>query len=554
MNARAETQARQPGYVLMARAFAAEGVDHHFLLMGHGQMFWAGAMDSLAGMRSIDARHEHCAVAEAIGYHFATGKVGVASVTCGPGFTQIMTALASAVQARVPLVILAADRPAKQLWYNQTVDQAGLTRATGAHFIGAQSASLLCDHIREAFYTAQFERRPVVLNVPYDLMKEELPVSDYVSSETLLPRLAPVFPHPDDVAEVAALLGNAERPVILAGRGAVRSGAGPAIAALADRYGALLATTLPARGLFDDHPFSLGVTGGFSGAMARECFAWADVVVAIGASMTHYTVDGGALFGQARVAQIDTEPLGLRHGRKAADLFMRADALLAAQALQAAAVTAMRARWRSDELRQRIAKTPPDSMVFAVEPGLTDPRDVVAEIDRVVPKDWDIVAGTGHSSYFYSHMRGRDPARHHILREFGAIGSSLAIAIGVAAARGNGKVVLLDGDGGLLMHIQELEAIARQGITLLVCALNDGGYGAEIHKLRNIGKDPKLAIFGRPDFASIANGFGLSGKTITAADQVAAAFSDYDPRGPATVWDIHISDKVTSPRGRKPPV
>ena len=91
-----------PTYQALAHAFAAEGVDHHFTLMGDGNMHWVTAMKDLPGMNTYHSRHEHCATAMAMGYYSATGKVGVASVTCGPGFTQIMTALTSAARSNVP--------------------------------------------------------------------------------------------------------------------------------------------------------------------------------------------------------------------------------------------------------------------------------------------------------------------------------------------------------------------------------------------------------------------------------------------------------------------
>ncbi len=121
-------------------------------------------------------------------------------------------------------------------------------------------------------------------------------------------------------------LANAERPIIIGGRGAVWSGAQAAIEELAEACGALLANTLPGRGMFDHSPFSVGVAGGFASEVARELFADADVVIAVGSSLTYYTVDGGALFPKAFVAQIDERPLGLRDGMQAADLFVKADA------------------------------------------------------------------------------------------------------------------------------------------------------------------------------------------------------------------------------------
>ena len=160
--------------------------------------------------------------------------------------------------------------------------------------------------------------------------------------------------------------------------------------------------------------------------------------------------------------------------------------------------------------RKRIAETPIDSAEFSVAPGTFDPRHVIAALDSAIPKDWDMVSGSGHQAYFQTHMRGRKPENFHVLREFGAIGNSISIAMGVAAAKDHGKVALIEGDGSLLMHIQELETIRRHGLKLLICVLNDGAYGAEIHKLRQDGLDDSGAIFGRTDFTSICQGLWIA--------------------------------------------
>jgi acetolactate synthase-1/2/3 large subunit len=115
-----------------------------------------------------------------------------------------------------------------------------------------------------------------------------------------------------------------------------------------------------------------------------------------------------------------------------------------------------------------------------IAPGVLDPREAIRAIDAVVPKDWDIVVGRGHQAYFNPQMRGRPAERYTTVREFGAVGNGLSYALGVAAARWQGregKIVLFEGDGGLLFHIQELETLKRQGFRILICAMNDGGYG-----------------------------------------------------------------------------
>jgi len=542
-----------PIYEMLAQAFAREGVDTLFSLMGDGNMHWATAMSKIDGMRVFHVRHEHCACGMAMGYHSATGKVGVATVTCGPGVTQITTALTTASRAGVPLVVFAGEGPINARWYNQALDQAPLVTATGAQYVRAHSAARMYDSVREAFYVARHERRPAVLGVPYDLQKQPVPgPSEYVSSSSLIPETGRTPPNSEMLRRLVERLDAAQRPIIIAGRGALRSGAQAAIEALARASGALLATTLPARGMFDHDPFSIGVAGGFSSEIARELFAESDLVIAIGASLTHHTVDGGALFSRAFVAQIDERPRGLKDGLPAADLFVRADAKAGAEALaRELARYGTKTGFRSPELAQRIALAAPDTGLFAIEPGTFDPRHVVAELDRVIPKDWEMVSGSGHQAYFQTHMRGRRPEQFHVMREFGAIGNSISIAIGVAAAKNNGRVALIEGDGGLIMHIQELETLKRHGIRMLICVLNDGAYGAEVHKLRQDGLDDSGAILGRADFGAIARGFGLRGTTVGDLSQFKSLMREFDAQGTAEIWNVPISDQVTSPTIRR---
>ena len=547
-----------PIYEALADAFVAEGVDTHFTLMGDGNMHWVAAMQKRDGMATFSARHEHCAAAMAMGYQLATGKVGVASVTCGPGFTQIMTALTTASRGHIPLVVFAGEAPIHARWYNQALDQPPFAAACGAHYISAHSPQRMFQYVREAFYVARHERKPVVLGVPYDLQKQPLPnIGAYQPSTAVMPQLEPVPPHPHQIDALVEKLMGAKCPVVLAGRGVVQSGAAAQVEEIAERSGALLATTLLARGMFDHNPFSLGIAGGFARDIAREVGSQADLVLAFGSSLNPYTLDNGAMFPKAEVVQIDIAPLGLAHGFKAGDLHLAADAKLTAaailQKLRAQDRTEDRpaAAIRSSALARRIKDEPADAAEFAVDAGTLDPRRVIAELDRVIPKDFDSVSGSGHQSYFHSVMRGRKPENYHAIRAFGAIGSGISYAIGVAAARGNGRVALFEGDGSFLMHVQELEMVARHRLKLLFCIFNDGAYGAEIHKLRADGVDESGSVFGRTDLAAIANGFGLRGTNVTDVNQFGPLFDAYLAQDQAEVWNIHVSDKVVSPNTRR---
>jgi thiamine pyrophosphate-dependent acetolactate synthase large subunit-like protein len=196
---------------------------------------------------------------------------------------------------------------------------------------------------------------------------------------------------------------------------------------------------------------------------------------------------------------------------------------------------------------EAIAADVPDSKHFDIDPGTVDPRKALLELDALVPKDWTVVVGAGH--YFgivATHLRGRSPDRLHIVVDFGAIGNGLPAAIGVAAARGDGKVLLIEGDGSQLMHIGELETIRRQGIRMLIAIINDGSYGAELHKFRAGGLDPRTVIHGRGDLSGVAAGFGLRGATVSAPGQMRGLYQEHLSANGTTLWDVHVDDTVVS--------
>jgi acetolactate synthase I/II/III large subunit len=535
-------------YDVLAAAFAAEGVDTHFTLLGDGNMHWATVLAERHGVRTIHARHEHCACEMASAYAHVTGRVGVASVTHGPGVTQIMTALTTAARGDIPLIVFASEAPTTAAWTIQQIDQAPLVRACGVEYIQIQSVSHALDRVREAFCVAQYERRPVVLGVSDDLQRVRINnIPHYLPSSTFIPLNPPCSPDDESVRAIAELIASAERPIILAGRGVMLAGAKAEVLELADRCGALLATTLPARGLFDGNAFSIGIGGGWSSDVATELFVKADLVIAIGASLTGFTTHSGRLYPQARVIQIDTSPRAVRHNRTVAHFHLRGDARLGVDAINKnlERSTPTKIGYRTPETARRLslAVSIPDKL----PDGTIDPRCAVQEINRVVPKDWFLVGGSGHCAYFTAtNTQGRPPELYASIRHFGAIGSGLSHAIGIAVARNDRKVLLIDGDGSLIMHVQELETIARHNIQMLIVALNDGAYGSEVHRLRMDGVSDQQVRFGRPDFASIAQGFSLRGARISDLNEIEVRFQEHLRGAQTEIWDIPISGDVLS--------
>lgn len=538
-----------PVYKALAQLFAREGVDTVFVLLGDANMHWAIALAEEHGVRLIHARHENSACAMADGFARASGRVGIVSTTCGPGYTNLMTALTAAVRHRTPMIVLAGDTPMSGTFHGQWLDQRPFAEAAGARFIALRDPDRLAQDVRDAFYYARHESRPVVLSAPIDLQGRLLAKAPApLPSDAILPRSQRLYPDPDVIAQAVTMITSARRPILIGGEGLLRSHAEVEVRRLGDEIGALLATTLRAKGVFDGHPFHIGIAGGYATDLARKLFAEADLVIGVGAGLGHWTTEAGQLYPKARVIAIDTAPRGLWEGVRVADLHIQADARAALSALLAAIPVAdgeARTGFRTEAIGDAIAADVPDPRRFPAEPGVLDPRAVFVELDAAVPKDFDVVVGNAHFTFMaMSHLSGRAPERYFTINDFGAIGHALPAAAGVAAARGDGKVMLIEGDGSLMMTIQDLETIARQDLKLLICVINDGGHGAEIHRLRPKGLNAGHTIFGRPHFAAMARAVGLRGETINTLGHFERLFEEHRASGRTTLWDIHVSNKI----------
>ena len=385
----------------LAFAFAEHRVRTVFTLLGDGNMHFCVALAEQHGARLVHVRHEHNAVTAAMGYASATGEVGVASVTCGPGLAQLGTALVSAARNRVPLVVFAGETPLGALWHNQTFAPEPFAAACETHIISIRDQKHALSRVRDAFHIARRDRAPVILSVPIDVQAQAF--SDELRVDPAPDLSSRSGSRLDSAAArtIAEQLLAARNPVLLAGKGAVSSGADVGIAALANRVGALLATTLKAKGMFDDHPYSLGVCGGFASDTAREALAQCDLLLAFGASLNNYTLGGGDLMPKARIVQIDTAPDSVVAGRIVADESHASDAEKAVEAIMEALGNGhSEAVARTPELASDLRNRPADATDFDIEPGRADPRAVFSELETVLPAGVDIVSGAGHDAVY----------------------------------------------------------------------------------------------------------------------------------------------------------
>ncbi|MGQ3200914.1 thiamine pyrophosphate-binding protein [Microbacterium aurantiacum] len=531
-------------------AALADHIDHVFGVMGNGNAHFLDALERSTEVGFTAVRHEAGGVVAADAHHRAGGGLAAATATYGAGFTNTLTALAEAVQAHVPLVLVVGDEPTsgRRPW---GVDQIALASAVGArtYTVGrtdaAATAVIAIEH-------ALTYRVPTVLAIPYDVASLEAgPVPDAPAPRLPSP-LAPAGPFAARaIRDAAAARAAASRPLLIAGRGAWLADAGDALGAVADATGALTTSTALGRGIFPRPEFDLGVTGGFGAEAAMDLVAQADVAVVFGASLNPFTMRFGALFAPGtHVVQVD---LAATASHPHVGAYIRADAGLVARAIadELTAIGAAPSGWRE---RVDVASARSYDAGDDVAPdGRLDPRSAARRIGELLPEDRVVVSDGGHFiGWANMYWPVASPDRMVMIgTAFQSIGLGFPSVAGAARARPDATIVLTTGDGGGLMALADLESAVRvAGGRGLAVVWNDAAYGAEVnlYGLKGLAEEPMLIP--EVDFAAVARGFGAEGvvvRTLADLDRLAewTRMPAYDR--PFLLLDLRVSGRVIAP-------
>lgn len=532
----------------VGRALVEAGVDHVFGVVGSGNFWLAHAM-SEAGARFVAARHECAAVCMADGWARASGRLGVATVHQGPGLTNAATGLAEAAKSRTPLLLLAADTSTAAATSNFRIDQAGLAASVDAAVERLHTPESALEDLARARRRALVERRAVAVMVPKDV--GAAPASE-AGTLTDLPLLAAPAPSASGVAAVADLVERAERPAIVAGRGAVASDAREPLVALADRIGAVLATSANGHGLFAGHPRALGIAGGFASPLAADLLSEADLLLAFGASLNMWTTRHGTLVGAGtRIVQVDLEAEAVgRH--QPAEVGLVADAAEAARALAAELERRghLGEAWDGEPLaalEERIAAGGwrQEPYEDASTDGTIDPRTLSLALEELLPPERNVAVDSGHFMGWPAMYLSVPDARGFVFNQsFQSVGLGLGAAIGAAVARPDRVTVAALGDGGAFMALGELETAARLALPLLVVVYDDAAYGAEVHHFGPETDALDIVRFPDADLAALGRAAGGEGITVRAPGDLAAVESWLEaPSGPLVV-DAKVTPTV----------
>jgi thiamine pyrophosphate-dependent acetolactate synthase large subunit-like protein len=303
----------------------------------------------------------------------------------------------------------------------------------------------------------------------------------------------------------------------------VLSDAEDALIALAERSGALLATSVCGHGLFADNPWSLGICGGFSSPAGDELIAESDLIVGFGVSFTQWTTRRGKLIAEnAIVAQIDIEPTRLGYQTEVQHAVL-GDAKVTAEALLGA-LKGKQAGRRSDHMRERIRAGDnhhyphPDTS----SREFIDPRVLSKAVDEILPKDRVVASDSGHfCGWVPRYLRVPNAKASCLSHSFQSVGLGLPCAIGLALANPGKLAVLGAGDGGFLMSIADFETAIRLGLRMCILIYNDSSYAAEVHYYRRQNLSIDIVQFPETDFATLARGFGARAATVRTLDDLA---------------------------------
>ena len=486
-------------------ALTQAGVDRVVGVVGSGNFHLTNAMVA-AGATFTAARHEGGATTMADAYARMSGRPGVVTVHQGPGLTNAMTGITEAAKSRTPLLVIAAQAtvPGSNFW----VDQAALATAVGATALRLSTPDTAVAAALHALDLAVSERRTVVLNVPLDVGHAPWP------GETVAPQEKTPVQTPVDCVPLAQALASARRPVFIAGRGA-RQAAHPLVR-LAERSGALLATSAVAKGLFHGQPFSLDVSGGFASPLAAELIRGADLIVGWGCALNMWTMRHGSLVGpDAVVAQVDIEAAAIGAARKV-DIGIVGDCGLVAAAVLDA--VAEQPGYRSEDLRNRIAAELRWRDVAYADDSTAqriDARTLSIALDDLLPEQRIVAVDSGNfMGYPSMYLSVPDEFGFCFTQAYQSIGLGLSTAIGAALARPDRLPVAACGDGGFLMGIADLDTAVRLGLPMVVAVYNDEAYGAEVHHFGPDGFVLDTVLFPETDLAAIGRGFGCEAITV----------------------------------------
>jgi len=534
------------GAQLLVAGLEAAGVDVVFGLPGvHNLAAWDALRDS--PIRLVGVRHEQAAVYAADGYARASGRLGVALVTTGPGAANTLGATGEAWASRSPVLVVATDIPTTlrvrgvhRGVLHECTDQPGMfAPVTKRSFTPQTFVELAFAAFGAPEAALAAPARPVYLEIPTDLLSAtgEEPAMSAGDAGSRTP----------DVEPALDLLAAARRPLVWAGGGSVAAGASDAVGAVAERLGAPVVTTYSAAGIAAGHPLAVGLPPHVPeiGTVWDE----ADLVIAVGSDLDGMMTQNWRMPPPQGLVAINVDEADAAKNW-APDVIVVGDARDACEAL-ARELSGAREPWidvaalRARTL-ERLHGDFPAEMRFLDAFAAALPPEAVVLCDMCIPGYW---LGGFHAA--------SAPRRLTYPLGWGTLGCAFPQSLGAALA-GGGPVVSVSGDGGFLFACGELATVAQERLPMTTVIVDDGGYGMLRFDQRRAGTPPYGVDLRTPDFVSLAESFGVHAEAVDGLeDDFSTALRRHvgDPEPTVLVARAALEPPpTTSPRWYRPAV
>ncbi len=510
------------GARILLECLKREGVDTVFGYPGGTVINLYDELFNFKDIRHILPRHEQAGTHAADGYARATGKVGVAIATSGPGATNTVTGIATAYMDSIPMVIITGQVPTALIGNDafQEVDIIGITRPCTKHNFLIKDVNDIATIMKKAFYIARSGRPgPVLVDLPKDV---QIAQTEFVYPETIEIRgyKPNLTGHPRQVEKAVAMLLAAHRPVVYVGGGVVLGNASDELTTLARMLSLPVTTTLMGLGAFPENdPLSLGMLGMHGAYCANMAMTHSDLIVAVGARFDDRVTGKIATFApHAKIIHIDVDPTSIKKNVRV-DLPIVGDVkdVLAKMIKQAdksrdkaADFAAAIASWHEDIAGWK-AKHP---IAYKQSSAAIKPQFVIQKLRELSDEDAIIATDVGqHQMWTAQFFQFNRPRTLLSSGGLGTMGYGLPAAMGAQAAFPKRQVITICGDGGVQMNIQELATLVQNRLPVKIVILNNNFLGM-VRQWQELFFDKRYSqtCMELPiDFVKLAEAYGAKG-------------------------------------------
>jgi len=504
------------GAQILCESLVKEGVEVIFGFPGGALLPFYDALPNYPQLRHILVRHEQGAAHAADSYARVSGKVGVCLATSGPGATNLVTGIANAYLDSAPMVAITGQvsRPFIGKDAFQEIDITGITLPITKHNYMVMAAGDMSTVVQEAFHIASTGRPgPVLIDIPKDVFVEEAEFRyrDKVDLRGYKPTLRG---HPSQIKKAAKVISEANRPLIIAGRGVLISGASTELRELAEKAQIPVVNTLLGLGCFPrSHLLSLGMLGMHGLAHVNLALDAADLVIAIGMRFDDRATSKVSTFApHARVIHIDIDPAEIGKNVKV-DVPIVGDVKNVLRALNKVVDSKNHVEWVSRI--QEWEREHPSTVIRDTDSLL--PQYIVRQISEITKGDAIIVTGVGqHQMWSAQYFQYNKPNTLVSAGGLGPMGFELPAAMGAKVGSPDDTVWCIAGDGGFQMTIQELGTIVQENLAVKIAILNNGFLGM-VRQWQELFYERRYIAtpLSGPDFVKVAEAYGIAAMRVT---------------------------------------